>query len=140
MSRLTDRKFGAFQSQNHLRMVKISGAPAMDPNQTDMPSQWKTFPTFMVKAGNTISFTEIRRGDPEPAPDQLHLKRTWWLDFNGKGLTVQDRIQGTMSQQWYLAMNRPGILGRVSVDGTDQLITSQGKDKKPGSGTETGTY
>jgi len=122
----------AFQSQNHLRMVKISGAPAMDPNQTDMPAQWKTFPTFMVKADNTISFTEIRRGDPEPAPDQLHLKRTWWLDFNGKGLTVQDSIQGTMSQQWYLAMNRPGILGRVSIDGTDQLITSQGKDKKPG--------
>jgi hypothetical protein len=121
-----------FQSQNHLRMVKIRGVPAIDPNQTDMPAQWKTFPTFMVKAGNDIIFDEIRRGDPEPAPDQLHLKRTWWLDFNGKGLTVQDRIQGTMSRQWYLAMNRPGILGRVSIDGTDQLITSQGKDKKPG--------
>ena len=45
-----------FQSQNHLRMVKIRGVPAIDPNQTDMPAQWKTFPTFMVKAGKDIIY------------------------------------------------------------------------------------
>lgn len=122
----------AFQSRNHLRMVKIQGVPSIDPKQTDSPLQWKKFSTFIIKDGDQIAFKEIRRGDPDPAPDQLHLKRTWWLDFDGKGLTIRDRINGTMSRQWYLAMNRPGVLGRVSVDGTDQLITGQGKDKKPG--------
>lgn len=122
----------AFQSQNHLRMVKIKGVPSIDPGQTDMPAQWKNFSTFIIKSGDKITVTELRRGDPDPAPDQLHLKRTLWLDFDGKGFTVQDRINGTMSRQWYLAMNPPGILGRVSVDGIDQLITSQGELGKPG--------
>jgi hypothetical protein len=122
----------AFQSQNQLRMVKIQGVPSVDPKQTDSPLQWKKFPTFIIKDGDQMAFKEIRRGDPDPAPDQLHLKRTWWLDFDGKGLTVRDRIKGTMSRNWYLAMSRPGVLGRVSVEGTDQLITAQGKDKRPG--------
>ena len=122
----------AFQSQNHLRMVKIEGVPSVDPKQTDIPAGWQNFPTFIIQAGSEMIFKEVRRGDPDPAPDKLKLARTWWLDFDGKGFTIQDRINGTMSRQWYLAMNPPDIPGRVSVDGTDQLITSHGKDKKPG--------
>jgi hypothetical protein len=122
----------SFKSRNHLRMVRTDGVQSVDPNQTDLPSKWKKFPAFIINPDNAITFKEIHRGDPDPAPDQLHLKRTWWLDFNGSGFTIQDRIHGTMSRQWYLAMNQPGILGRVSVDGTDQLITGQDKDKKPG--------
>lgn len=122
----------AFQSQNHLRMVKVQGIPSIDPHQTDLPPKWKKFSTFVINPGDEITFKETRRGDPDPAPDQLRLKRSWWLDFDGKGLTIQDHIHGTMSRQWYLAMNPPATLGRVSVDGRDQLITSQGKDKKPG--------
>lgn len=122
----------SFKAQNHLRMVRTEGIQSVDPNQTDLPSKWKKLPAFIINPDNVMTLKEIRRGDPDPAPDQLHLKRTWWLDFNGSGFTIQDRIHGTMSRQWYLAMNLPGILGRVSVDGTDQLITGQDKDKKPG--------
>ncbi len=122
----------AFKAQNHLRMVKIEGVQSVDPNQTDLPSKWKKYPAFIITPDNVMAFKEIRRGDPDPVPDQIHLKRAWWLDFNGGGFTIQDRIHGAMSRQWYLAMNLPGILGRVSIDGTDQLITGQGKDKKPG--------
>jgi hypothetical protein len=122
----------AFRSQNHLRMVKLLGIPSIDPNQTDIPPKWKKFPAFVVKTGDTMTLKEIRRGDPDPGPDRLDLKRTWWLDFDGKGLTIRDSVKGTMSRQWYLAMNPPCLLGRVSVDGIDQLITGQGKDKKPG--------
>ena len=122
----------SFKAQNHLRMVRTDGVQSVDPNQTDLPSKWKKFPAFIINPGNVIVFKGIRRGDPDPAPDQLHLKRTWWLDFNGSGFTIQDRIHGTMSRQWYLAMNQPGILGRVTVNGTDQLIPGQDKDKKPG--------
>lgn len=122
----------AFQSRNQYRMVKIKGVPTVDPGQTDIPPAWKNLPTYIVDPGSRIIFEEIRRGDPDPAPDRLHLFRTWWLDFEGSGFTIQDKITGTLSRQWYLAMNPPGILGRVSVDGSDQLITAQGEDAKPG--------
>ena len=122
----------SFQSQNHLRMVKIEGVSPIDPKQTDIPLEWQGFPTFIMPPGVEMIFKEIRRGDPEPAPDQIHLRRTWWLDFNGAGFTIQDRVTGTLSRQWYLAMNPPNILGRITVDGVDQLITSHGKEKKPG--------
>lgn len=122
----------AFQPQNHLRIVKIEGVSSVDPKQTDIPAHWQKFPAFIIQSGSEMIFKEIRRGNPDPAPDRLNLKRTWWLDFNGSGFTVQDEIEGTMSQNWYLAMNPPFVLGRVSVDGIDQLITGQGKDRKQG--------
>jgi len=128
----TREEIWSFKSQNHLRLVQIKGVPSIDPNRTDLPKEWKNLPAFLIKPGNQILFKEMRRGDPDPAPDRINLERTWWLDFNGRGLTVKDRIQGTMSQQWYLNMNPPGILGRVVVDGRDQLITGCGPDQKPG--------
>lgn len=127
-----EQEVWSFQSQNHLRMVKIEGVSPVDPKQTDVPPEWKRFPTFIMRAGSEMILKEVRRGDPLPAPDQLSLNRTWWLDFDGHGFTIQDHINGTLSRQWYLAMTPPGILGRVSVDSVDQLITSHGKDKKPG--------
>ncbi len=122
----------AFRSQNHLRMVAVEGVPAVDPAQTDIPDPWKQFPCYIVNSGDQMRLKEIRRGDSDPAPDRLHLKRTWWLDFDGKGFTIHDHVNGTISSQWYLAMNPPAELGRVSVDGQDRLITRHGKDGKPG--------
>ncbi len=122
----------SFQAQNQLRMVQIEGVPGVDPKQTDAPRDWERFPTYVVQPGATMIFKETRRGDPDPAPDMLSLNRTWWLDFDGSGFTVEDHIGGTMSSHWFLSMNPPGLLGRVSIDGTDQLITSQGEAMKPG--------
>ena len=122
----------SFKSENHLRMVKISGAKSVEPGRTEIPGEWKEFPAYLIKPKSTIIFKEIKRGDPEPAPDRLQLNRTWWLDFDGKGFTIQDKITGAMSSKWYLALNPPGILGRVSVDGVDQLITTHENGKKSG--------
>ncbi len=116
--------------QHHLRTVQIKGVPFVEPAQTNMPDNWKKYPAYIVGSDSTVIIKELRRGDPDPAPDRLNLNRTWWLDFDGKGFTVNDRITGTMSRQWYLSMNPPGIPGRVSVDGADWLITLQ--DNKPG--------
>ncbi len=121
-----------FRAHNQLRMVNIEGVSGVDPKQTDVPRGWEKYPTYVVEPNAVVAFKEIRRGDPDPAPDQLHLKRAWWLDFTGKGFTIRDQIDGTMSRQWYLTMNPPAMLGRVTVDNDDQLITSQGKDQKPG--------
>jgi len=122
----------SFQARNHLRMVEISGASTMEPARTDMPLEWRAFPAYLIKAGNALVFKEVRRGDPDPAPDRLTLARTWWLDFDGDGFTLQDRLQGTVSRQWSVAMAPPFDLGRVSVDGRDRMITRHGPNGLPG--------
>jgi hypothetical protein len=94
----------SFKAFNDLRMVKVLGAPTVEPSRTRMPDEWKGFPAYQLKPGTTLSLEVIRRGDPDPAPDQLHLDRSWWLDFNGAGFTVHDRISGTLSRTWQLSM------------------------------------
>lgn len=122
----------SFKAYNDLRMVKISGAPSIEPSRTEMPNAWKDYPAYQMTPGTALVFETIRRGDPDPAPDQLNLDRTWWLDFDGGGFTLHDRVTGTLSRTWYLAMRAPLELGRVAVDGQDQLITRQGDHGLPG--------
>ena len=122
----------SFKAFNGLRMVKVVGAPTIEPSRTRMPDEWKGFPAYQLKPGAALSFEVLRRGDPDPAPDQLDLVRTWWLDFDGSGFTIHDRIGGTLSRTWHLSMEAPMELGRVAVDGRDQLITLQGERSSPG--------
>ncbi|MGE0087724.1 MAG: hypothetical protein AB7S75_25210, partial [Desulfococcaceae bacterium] len=114
-----------FQSRNDLRMVEIQGPPSIDPSRTDLPEDWKSLPAYLMDKDATLTLKQIRRGNENPAPDRLQLQRTWWLDFDGKGFTVQDHITGTMSSNWSLSMLPSTSLGRVSVNGTDQLIIVQ---------------
>ncbi len=100
-----------FEADNDLRMVNIEGVSTIDPQQTLLADAWKKLPAYEVIEGSTIQFVEKRRGDSDPAPDQLTLHRQWWLDFNGKGFTVQDSIQGSLRRSWRLEANPPMQLG-----------------------------
>jgi hypothetical protein len=120
-----------FDARHELRLVEVQGVPAVDPRQTRLPEDWRGLPAYRVLRPDRVHFRLIRRGDPEPEPDRLSLERTLWLDFEGKGYTLRDRISGTMTEGWRLDV-RPGIeLGRVLVDGTPRLIT-----RLPGSDAE----
>ena len=119
-----------FDAHNDLRLVEIEGVRTIDPTQAALPAKWRQLPTFGVGGGDTLKIVTKRRGDPEPAPDQLSLARTLWLDFDGRGYTVRDAIQGSMRAGWRLEMNSPFQLGRVAVDGQDRFITqAEGSDK-----------
>ncbi len=122
----------SFEAKNDLRAVKVEGVPAVEPARADVPENWQTFPAFLVDEGAAVALKQLRRGDPDPAPDRLALFRECWLDFDGGGYTVRDRITGVMSRQWRLELSPPALLGRVSVDGADRLITVHGDDEKPG--------
>jgi hypothetical protein len=122
----------AFEPENDLRMVQIEGVSAVDPKQTDSPQEWRRFSTYIVNSDSRIIFKETGRGISNPSPDRITLNRSWWLDFNGGGFTLQDSINGAMSREWRLSMNPPVNLGRVTLSGVDQLITTEGTGKKPG--------
>lgn len=118
-----------FEARPSLRQVTIEGVPPIDPQQTTLPVDWRSFPAYRLHAGDTMQLAEKKRGDPDPAPDQLSLARHWWLDFNGRGYTIQDQIAGTMTHGWRLDLNPPGTLGRVAIDDQEQFIT---QSEQPG--------
>ena len=113
----------SFEARPHLRLVSPVGLTPIDPKQTQLPGAWSAFPAFLIRPQETLTLTEKRRGDPEPAPDQLALQRTLWLDFNGCGFTMQDHITGSMTRGWRLQLLPPADLGRVAIDGVDRFIT-----------------
>ncbi|MGH8549008.1 MAG: hypothetical protein ACRERU_10485 [Methylococcales bacterium] len=112
-----------FAAHPHQRLVEIENVPAIDAQLTNLPGHWKELPAFRLENGATMKFKVIRRGDPEPEPDRLNIERTLWLDFDGKGYTVNDKINGRMTQSWRLNALPRTLLGKVSLDGRDQSIT-----------------
>ncbi len=131
-SQWVDTEIWTFESKRDLRLVEITGVTAIDPQQTSLPTEWRKFPAYQVRSGDTLKFIEKRRGDPDPVPDQLTLERNFWLDFDGEGYSVQDRISGTMTRGWRLEMDEPAVLGRVAVNGKDQFITRLDKNSNTG--------
>ncbi len=119
----TDREIWSFEPHLHLRSVDIKGPPQIDPQQTTMPEEWKSFPAYLMGSKDTMEFDEKKRGDPQPAPDMLNLKRELWLDFSGRGFSVKDTITGTMTTGWRLTINPPVKPGRIILNGREQFIT-----------------
>lgn len=120
----------SYRTQPDLRLVEIEGVPSIDPLQTSVPQDWKNFPAYRLLPGDTMRFKEIKRGDPEPAPDQLALNRSLWLRFDGSGYTIQDTIKGKKNTNWRLEIDPAINIGRVAVDGSEQFITRRkGSDK-----------
>jgi hypothetical protein len=113
----------SFRGHNDVRLVSLEGVTAVDPRQTGMPEPWKQSPAYRLRPGDTMTIKETRRGDPQPAPDNLRLTRRIWLDFDGGGYTLQDTIAGKVSRSWRLDVAPPVVLGRVAIDGTDQFVT-----------------
>jgi hypothetical protein len=113
----------SFEAHSELRVVEVEGVPAIDPQQTNLPDEWKSLPAYRIGPGETLALRVLRKGDPEPEPDALNLRRTLWLDFAGTGYTIQDRIDGRMTHDWRLDMAPATELGRVALDGEAQPIT-----------------
>jgi len=112
-----------FDARTNLRLVEIQGVPAIDPQQTSLPDDWKKLPAYPLDLDDTLRLVERRRGDAEPPPDHLTLERALWLDFDGRGFTASDALSGNLRRASRLEMLPPTVLGRVSIGGKDQFIT-----------------
>lgn len=112
-----------FHADPSVRLVEPTGVAPVDPRQTTLPDAWKSFPGWRLFPGDGLRFVERRRGDEEPAADRIGLHRTAWLDFDGQGWTVRDRLTGRLHRSWRLDVAPDLRLGRVTLAGEDQLIT-----------------
>ncbi len=121
-----------FDARPSLRQVLVEGVNAVDPTQTTLPNEWKGFPAYAMGQKDVIKLTERRRGDSEPAPDVLNLSRTLWLDFDGTGYTVSDKMSGQLHRSWRLDVQPGTELGRVVTSGADQSITRLDANAKAG--------
>jgi hypothetical protein len=112
--------------------VEIEDLRSIDPRQTRLPEPWRSLPAYPIQAGEALKIEVIRRGDPQPEPDSLSLKRDIWLDFDGRGYTLQDKITGKMTSGWRLSVEPELILGRARLDGKPQFITRLEKTGRMG--------
>ncbi len=122
----------SFEAQPSLRLVEVEGAPQVDPRQTRLPPAWRSLPAYQMKPETVLRLNVVRRGNPQPEPDKLQLQRDLWLDFDGQGYTLQDRITGQMTAGWRLAVTPELDLGRVTLDGEPQFITRLDTEKTKG--------
>lgn len=128
-----DQEVWSFRANPLLRGVKLSGLPAVDPSQIDIPEQFANLPTYLMSAeagssepeseNHGLMLTEQYRGDATPAANRLKLNRILWLDFDGGGATTKDDISGAFSHGWRLRSSPDLQLGRVVTNGTPQLVT-----------------
>lgn len=107
---------------NAIRQVEIQGAPGVDTAQTNLPDEWKANSAWLMSKNRRLVFETKRRGEPEPAPNQIKLTRDWWLDFDGEGYTASDQLTGTLSRSFRLDL-AAAPLGRAALNGKDLLVT-----------------
>lgn len=121
-----------FDARPALRVVEIDSLSTIDASQTNLPNEWRNLPAYKINPDQTMNFKVIRRGNPEPEPNQLNLTRKLWLDFDGAGYTANDIISGKMTSGWRLNSLPETKLGKVALNGSSQLITKQGATHKEG--------
>lgn len=113
-----------FQANPSLRLTEISGVASIDSRQTRLPREWKPFPAYLIEPKKVLTLTTLQRGSASPEPNRLTLNRTMWMDFDGKGFTIDDRLKGTMTRGWRLVAGSELNLGSVRMDNEPQFITT----------------
>jgi hypothetical protein len=128
-----------FVADPQLRQIEIKDVLPIDPSRTSLPEQWKKFPAYLIKGDGEMKILEKNRGNPNPVPNRLKLSRKIWLDEQGTGLTVLDKLSGTMTRGWRLNVDPSQSLGKVDVEGQSRLITQMKQSDKTGVEVRLGT-
>lgn len=112
-----------FVPRSEYRQTEIEGGSSIDPERTNLPEAWRGFAAYQLDAGGELVLKTLRRGQPQPPPNRLSLERRLWLDLDGRGYTVKDRLSGEIKRTWRLDL-REGELGHAALGSVDQLITT----------------
>ncbi|MCZ6617749.1 MAG: hypothetical protein O7E57_06410 [Gammaproteobacteria bacterium] len=140
MSATTDnwpaQEIWAFDPRRNLRLVNLSGASGVDLLQVGAPFEGN-FRGFLMNPEVDFVIETEQRGDPTPVPNEYSLRRDLWLNFDGSGLIVRDRLDATITRATRLSAGYP--LGRIAVNGNDQLVTRI-ESGQPGIELQNGRY
>ncbi len=124
-SDLPQQEIWSFAANHQLRVVDVSGDAPIDPAQADVPGEWVEYPAFAMATGDALTLAERSRGLGDDA-NRLSLQRELWLDFDGNGYTVQDRIHGRMRQGFRMDLSEPYTLLSASERDEPLLVTDGG--------------
>ncbi len=113
-----------FVNDNTMRQVQVEGVTSIDPSQTRLPDAWKGLPAYLLKPSQTLRLDVKERGINNLARSELILEREMWLDFDGKGYSIEDQVKGVIEESRINVL--PEIeLGRVSINEQPQFITRE---------------
>ena len=119
-----------FKGDERLRIGKLSGAQMVDNSQADMPDAWYELPSYLVRENDEFTYDIQHRGKPVHVENQLTLKRTLWLSFDSATYTFNDRINGSMVDNWRLSMHSPYELESAEDQDGSVLITTQSENER----------
>ncbi|MCZ6869341.1 MAG: hypothetical protein O7G84_07560, partial [Gammaproteobacteria bacterium] len=125
-----DQEVWVYVADRAQRVASVQGVNPIDASQTGLPNAWRNFPAYLMSPDSTLTLVEEQRGDESPAPDRFRLQRDLWLDFEGEGFTVRDRLTGALSRARRIqSQTTPG---RVELNGTPVLVTQLTPDDPAG--------
>ncbi len=101
-----------------------AGSNVVDVSQTTFPQKWRNLPVYQWPTDKPFRLVEKMRGMGLQKPEGLKIKRVFWFDEDGKGLTFRDQINGAMQQVWRLDIAEGQELGAAKIGGQAQLITT----------------
>ncbi|MEE2828054.1 MAG: hypothetical protein VX498_02605, partial [Myxococcota bacterium] len=112
-----------FSAAPAVRAVQLGGVPGVDPQRTSLDGDWRYLPAFRVGKGDSLTITELRRGEADPPPDSLSVEREIWLSEEAGGLVVRDTVSGEFHEGGRLGFLAPGVLGHVRLGSAGRVIT-----------------
>ncbi len=118
-----EQEVWSVRADHRLRVVDITGSSPIDPAQGEVPGEWRDLPAFAITSGDSLQLTQRSRGLGDDA-NRVQLARELWLDFDGAGYTVQDRLSGRMRQDFRLDLAPPYVLQSASERSEPLLVTA----------------
>ncbi|MBT7442449.1 MAG: hypothetical protein HN790_00585 [Methylococcales bacterium] len=112
-----------FQAHNALRLLRITGMTQLNAQELALPSDMKRLPVYLANVGEVLTLTASQRGDTGRTKDNYSINRQWYLDFDGGGYTVRDKITGEAHRERRIEMSSPSVLGQVVLNGQPRFIT-----------------
>lgn len=120
-----------FEANRQLRSVQISGVQTIDPQQTQLPEEWKQLPAYLMTPDTHFIIEELQRGANQQANNELTLEKKTWLSFDGESFIHQDQISGTAHNSRLETIN-PYELTNAIIASKPQLITHLNGSKNTG--------
>lgn len=111
-----------------LRQLKINDVSQIDPNQANVPDNWKGLPAWLVEG--EIGLSSDREGVKVDSPLELTSSKTSWYGFNGNKITTIDNVNTLNNDNQILQIKTDNTKAQfIKINNIPQLIVE--KDNYP---------